>query len=509
MFYNQLILPGGRVLPDAEASILQVSVNRCVSEDGQLLPGGVCAAALEVRLLDPGGKLRLTAGDGVRLQHVREDGTILEQGVFFLEKITRPQADILVLTGYDEVRRLDRELTGWLEELTGWPYTLGEFAQMVARACGLTLDVSGMVNADLPVEKFSATVTGRQLMRWICQAGCRFCTAALQGGLRLGWFAENPRVLAPTGEDFYYRNGLLYEDYTTGEVDGIQIRLADGKSSFLWPETEGENPWVLTGNPFFRQATAQTQGALARIQDQLAGMAYTPCTVKLPAGSDLLPGQMIKIQTPEGRMIRACILESRCSGHRMFLLGPGEKKLRNTLTSGERAALDAWNQAAGAVENQTQEDVFNKLTGNGAIQGLFMENGQLYICADYLKSGKVAAELIDVNNLIAQKLLSASGDNKMQIDGAQLLFSVAGHTAMEMYTEDGVPILYMFDRESGSIVDTMEISPHHLKVGGTSALPAFYVSGGSGGCRLAINGGSPKALFWKENSDGTFSLMGR
>ena len=40
-----------------------------------------------------------------------------------------------------------------------------------------------------------------------------------------------------------------------------------------------------------------------------------------------------------------------------------------------------------AVDKQTQTEVFNKLTNNGAAQGLYYVNGQLYINASYLATG--------------------------------------------------------------------------------------------------------------------------
>lgn len=48
----------------------------------------------------------------------------------------------------------------------------------------------------------------------------------------------------------------------------------------------------------------------------------------------------------------------------------------------EAAAL-----AASAVSSQTQQDIFNKLTNNGTIQGIYMQNGQLYISFTYAKGG--------------------------------------------------------------------------------------------------------------------------
>ena len=50
----------------------------------------------------------------------------------------------------------------------------------------------------------------------------------------------------------------------------------------------------------------------------------------------------------------------------------------------DNAVGQAIDIAQSAVNAQTQADIFNKLTNNGALQGLFMQNGQLYINASYI-----------------------------------------------------------------------------------------------------------------------------
>lgn len=45
------------------------------------------------------------------------------------------------------------------------------------------------------------------------------------------------------------------------------------------------------------------------------------------------------------------------------------------------------NIAGEAVDAQTQEDVFNKLTNNGETEGLYIKDGELYINASYLETG--------------------------------------------------------------------------------------------------------------------------
>ena len=70
---------------------------------------------------------------------------------------------------------------------------------------------------------------------------------------------------------------------------------------------------------------------------------------------------------------------------------------------------------AKSVNNQifgmdTQPIIFNQLTNYGAIQGLYMQNGQLYINANYIQSGTIAANLIDASQLIAGKVGNSSSE---------------------------------------------------------------------------------------------------
>ena len=47
-----------------------------------------------------------------------------------------------------------------------------------------------------------------------------------------------------------------------------------------------------------------------------------------------------------------------------------------------------------AVDNQTQIDIFNKLTANGTAQGIYLVNGQLYISASYIQTGTLSADFV-------------------------------------------------------------------------------------------------------------------
>lgn len=47
------------------------------------------------------------------------------------------------------------------------------------------------------------------------------------------------------------------------------------------------------------------------------------------------------------------------------------------------------NDLMSTVADLSQEDIFNKLTNNGQTQGIYLQNGKLYINADYLQSGTI------------------------------------------------------------------------------------------------------------------------
>lgn len=64
---------------------------------------------------------------------------------------------------------------------------------------------------------------------------------------------------------------------------------------------------------------------------------------------------------------------------------------RKTLSSAKSYADTS---AQNAVNAQTQDDIFNKLTNNGTVKGIVLQNGKLYINADYITSGILNATLL-------------------------------------------------------------------------------------------------------------------
>lgn len=113
-------------------------------------------------------------------------------------------------------------------------------------------------------------------------------------------------------------------------------------------------------------------------------------------------------------------------------------KANNAESNAKRYADSA---ASAAVNAQTQTDIFNRLTNNGALKGIYMQNGELYINASYLMSGIINASLVKAGiitsadgsikiDLVSNKIEVGEGtgarpawDSKLEVDA----FGIAGY----------------------------------------------------------------------------------
>lgn len=74
--------------------------------------------------------------------------------------------------------------------------------------------------------------------------------------------------------------------------------------------------------------------------------------------------------------------------------------------------VGAW-QELDAEKIVNFERVFNALTDNGKQEGIYMQNGHLYINASYIKSGQISADLINLKNI---NVTNSSGVSTFAID---------------------------------------------------------------------------------------------
>ena len=191
--------------------IQSVTITECVNGAQELTLGSCCANMVEAKLLTPQGGLTVTAGDELKVFRVDEANIRYKVGLFYAEQPTRSSANSMSITAYDRVSWLDRDLTQWLAELKGWPYSLYGLASMVCAECGLTLLNGEIPNGDYLVECFSGDgITGRQIMQWIGQVAGRFCRATADGQIEFAWYT--PVTTHDIGVAPYDGNSVGYTD---------------------------------------------------------------------------------------------------------------------------------------------------------------------------------------------------------------------------------------------------------------------------------------------------------
>lgn len=370
MIKNLLVLPDGtEVFSGSEgAAIMALELTRSVNEQEELTLGAACAAMAEITLmgLEPG---RIAAGDTLTLYTVDNGGVRHKTGLFLAEKPRRTGSYTLAVTAYDRLTLLDKDLTAWLGALEGWPYTLQDLAQGVCDACGVTLRQGALLNGGTLVEKFTAEgVTGRQLMGWIGEAAGCFCRANAEGELEFAWYAPAAMELGPTpvyaaqahyedgglvirAEDavvtdgvsvtsaylqladdgagnvtlllsdaltrqFCFQGGMTLAEHIVSPIQKVQIRRTEEDVGTVYPPDAGEgNAYIITGNPLLTAGRADALQSVAQaLYQRLSQVSYTPCTVKLPADPEIVPGSVLKLTDSEGRTVTVYVMTAVRSG---------------------------------------------------------------------------------------------------------------------------------------------------------------------------------------------------
>lgn len=508
MYRNLIILPDGTEIfsgTGTKNAIKSATLTECVNDSDELSLGSVCANALEMTIITPAGGLSLTAGDEVTLYKVDDNGVRTAKGIFILEKPTRPTANTVKIIGYDRVTKLDKDLTAWVNALTGWPYTLKTFAGMVCEACGLTLAETDIPNADFPVSQFTRSdVTGRQLMKWIGQICCRFCRATADGKIEFAWYKPSGITIAPTGERYYFQGALSYETYQVAPIDAVQLKLADSDNGALWPEADdGANSYVITDNAILMaKVTDDLLPYLQAIEGELEGVTYTPCKVAVPACLDITAGNTVDIVDKNGATIAAYVMTKTTTGQKDTLECTGSaRRDSTTATNNKSTASVAATAAQNAFTGLTQQQVFNKLTNNGEIQGIYVQDSRWYINAEY-------AQIINLRagSITTGKLSSANGTSYFDLDNNKF---VTGDITATGGTIGGCSIVNgVLQVPAANITGTLtagQIDATDLKVKAANITGTFTVKNTSGSTLLSAGGNAVTIGGWKVDTNSLYS----
>ena len=301
------------------------------------------------------------------------------------------------ITALDRMTKFDVVVDA--EDLT-FPTTIAGLVGQACTICGVTLaqSISGLVNASVAVTELPTVqgeITYRNLIQWC--AGIMGTNAWFDwnGQLRFSWY-NNVTGYASTTDNRYSSD--LYEDDLT--VSGVEYTNDSGIAI-----VEGTDDYAidLTGNAIAGPLVATV---LPPLNTALNGFTYRPFTAATVNAPYLWPMDIVTFTDKDGNDHTSALtnvafglngttaLESKGMTYAINKAAQPkgftreQAQLINQVTRNIETDID---------ESLTQQDIFNRLTDDGAAQGLVLYNGQLYINASYINAGELNARYINFN----------------------------------------------------------------------------------------------------------------
>lgn len=139
----------------------------------------------------------------------------------------------------------------------------------------------------------------------------------------------------------------------------------------------------------------------------------------------------------------------------------GEARLASSVKIGGQTAQQiASGAASSAIGALTPQEVLNKLTNNGAMQGIYISNGQLYIHGSYVHGGTIVSGGMNNSNGIIQ-VKDASGNVICQFDntGAKIVGDVNMLASCNLFNYAS-PNLY--DRRAETTIGIMRFTDSNI-----------------------------------------------
>lgn len=311
-------------------------------------------------------------------------------------------------------------------------------------------------------------------------------------------------------------SGIVADAITAGTLNADLIRAG------VIRDAAGLNFWDLTTGELSMTAVAASGTPIARCESEAA----TVDKVAACEGFELAEGATVLVRWAYGNTASSPTLNVNGTGAKPIKLY-GKTISGNTYyawvagaTSLVYYADGAWNvsdsaalaRANGAVSESRNldksldvEGVFNRLTANGALKGLYMTDGDLYINGTYIKAGTIDADLLKAGIIADQ-----AGRNFWNLETGE--FSVSSFPAGTYYatcstaaaTAAKVAACEGFELKDGATIlcyfaNGNTASNATLNVNGTGAKP-IYVYGAQivAGSVTGITGNATTMLYYKD-----------
>ena len=318
-----------------------------------------------------------------------------------------------------------------------------------------------------------------------------FSTSSFDGALYLGVYTDHTEDDSETVGDYDW--SLIVGGDGIGIQSVTNYYLASDQSSGITTESEG---WTTDVTSSAAQLTATNKYLwnyeVISYTDGTSGTPTAPCIIGIygDQGTGIVSlTEQYYLSTSDSEQTGGEWSEASpawSSGHHIWTRSEivwdngvttyTDPVLARALNSANETATTANSTANAASAAVTALDqgldstgVFNRLTNNGAIQGLYMdENGNLYVNATYIKGGTLDANQMTVSNLSANSITTGTFDAS-KITVANLSASAITSGTMSA------------DRISGGTIDASDVTITNLDADNITSgtITANYISGGT------------------------------
>lgn len=303
---------------------------------------------------------------------------------------------------------------------------------------------------------------------------------------------ETPSTYIGTYVDFTEADSTNYQDYTWSRFQGAQgpqgnqgipgTNGSNGQTSYLhikysndggatFTANNGETPgdylgqyvdfvqtdstepdryaWSLIKGSDGQNATTYILQADTLVIKQGADNAYNPPSVTFSAylrfGDEAqryaYGGRFVISESTNGTTyVTKYTSSANETSHTYTPSAPNVKNIRCILyaSGGTSNALDMQGVAiVRDIDNLTQEDVFNILTNNGVVQGIYLQNGQLYINAQYIATGRLAsADGSSYWDLNTGNMVIGNGTGQITVAGDIEATSLSAKDSIKIYNSN-------------------------------------------------------------------------
>lgn len=272
-----------------------------------------------------------------------------------------------------------------------YPATVSDIITQLCRHCGIpfTQDISPLPNAGYTIAsapELQQTVTYRNVLQWC--AGIMGCNAWIDwnGELQFSWYGATTDYTATSANRF---SSDLHEDDIT--ITGVQYTNTQGETIVAG---SGDYAIDLTGNYLMAGSAAQI---MSTVDTAINGFTYRPFTASVINAPYLWPMDMITFTDKDGND-HSCVVTNVNFGINgaMALAGKGETAQTNSGTAPSGVTTEQGLLIERAVEateklddSLTQQEIFNRLTNGGEEQGIYLQDGKLFINGTFMQIGTI------------------------------------------------------------------------------------------------------------------------